>query len=143
MKYNGFDELGEMLSRGMNVRANIVPVVDEVDEDVLLNDDGIENEMAVLPVMDQVLFPGVMIPIAAKREKSRQLLNEVSGTSQHILVFTQKNNEEEPSELDLYPVGVVAKVLRVFSFKEDITVAVMQGITRCQSPVVSLTCAAP
>ena len=137
MKYNGFDELGEMLSRGMNVRANIVPVVDEVDEDVLLNDDGIENEMAVLPVMDQVLFPGVLIPIAAKREKSRQLLNEVSGTSQHILVFTQKNNEEEPSELDLYPVGVVAKVLRVFSFKEDITVAVMQGITRCHSLIVT------
>ena len=137
MKYNGFDELGEMLSRGMNVRANIVPVIDEVDEDVLLNDDGIENEMAVLPVMDQVLFPGVLIPIAAKREKSRQLLNEVSGTSQHILVFTQKNNEEEPSELDLYPVGVVAKVLRVFSFKEDITVAVMQGITRCHSLIVT------
>ena len=137
MKYNGFDELGEMLAKGMNVRANIVPVVDEVDEDVLLNDDNIENEMAVLPVMDQVLFPGVLIPIAAKREKSRQLLNEVSGTNQHIIVFTQKNNEEEPSELDLYPVGVVAKVLRVFSFKEDITVAVMQGIARCHSLLVT------
>ena len=133
MKYNDFDEIGEMLAKGMNVRANIVPVVDPGDEDVLLSDEGIENEMAVLPVMDQVLFPGVLIPIAAKREKSRQLLNEVSGTNQHILVFTQKNDEEEPSELDLYPVGVVAKVLRVFSFKADITVAVMQGITRCHS----------
>ena len=137
MKYNDFDEIGEMLAKGMNVRANIVPVVDEVDEDVLLNDDNIENEMAVLPVMDQVLFPGVLIPIAAKREKSRQLLNEVSGTNQHILVFTQKNDAEEPSELDLYPVGVVAKVLRVFSFKADITVAVMQGITRCHSLTVT------
>jgi len=137
MKYNDFDEIGEMLAKGMNVRANIVPVVDEVDEDVLLNDDDIENEMAVLPVMDQVLFPGVLIPIAAKREKSRQLLNEVSGTNQHILVFTQKNDAEEPSELDLYPVGVVAKVLRVFSFKADITVAVMQGITRCHSLTVT------
>ena len=133
MKYNDFDEIGEMLAKGMNVRANIVPVVDAGDEDVLLNDDGIESEMAVLPVMDQVLFPGVLIPIAAKREKSRRLLNEVSGTNQHILVFTQKNEEEEPTELDLYPVGVVAKVLRVFSFKADITVAVMQGITRCHS----------
>ena len=119
MKYNDFDKIGEMLAKGMNVRANIVPVVDEVDEDVLLNDDNIE------------------IPIAAKREKSRQLLNEVSGTNQHILVFTQKNDAEEPSELDLYPVGVVAKVLRVFSFKADITVAVMQGITRCHSLTVT------
>ncbi len=137
MKYKDFDEIGEMLAKGMNVRANIVPMVDEGDEDVLLNDDVEEKEMPVLPVMDQVLFPGVLIPIAARREKSRQLLNEVSGTSRHILVFTQKNDNEDPTEFDLYPVGVVAKVLRVFSFKEDISVAVMQGVTRCHSLVVT------
>ena len=137
MKYNDFEEIGEMLAKGMNVRANIVPVVDEGDEDVLLHDDSIESEMPVLPVMDQVLFPGVLIPIAAKREKSRQLLNEVSGSGRHIVVFTQMNNAEEPTELDLYPVGVVAKVLKVFSFKEDISVAVMQGVTRCHSLLVT------
>ncbi len=137
MKFNDFEELGEMLSKGLNFRANIVPMVDEGDEDFLLNDDGIENEMAVLPVMDQVLFPGVLIPIAARRPKSRQLLNELSGTGQHIAVFTQKNNSDDPSELDLYPVGVIAKVLKVFTFKEDITVAVMQGILRCHSLVVT------
>lgn len=137
MKFKDFDELGEMLSRGMNVRANIVPMIDENDEDLLLHDDPIENEMAVLPVMDQVLFPGVMIPIAAQRLKSRQLLDEVSGTSQHILVFTQRNNNEEPDEHDLYPVGVVAKVLKVFNFKQDITVAVMQGVMRCHSLMVT------
>ena len=34
MKYSDFDELGEMFARGGNVKANIVPVVDEGDEDV-------------------------------------------------------------------------------------------------------------
>ena len=56
MKYSDFDELGEMLARGMNVKASIVPVVADEDEDVLLHDDAIEGEMPVLPVMDQVLF---------------------------------------------------------------------------------------
>ena len=88
MKNTDFEELGEMLSKGFNVKANIVPVVDEGDEDVLLTDDAIENELAVLPVMDQVLFPGVLIPIAARRAKSRQLLEEVNGTQRHITVFT-------------------------------------------------------
>ena len=134
MKYTDFDELGEMIARGGNVKANIVPVVDEGDEDVLLNDDNIEDELAVLPVMDQVLFPGVLIPIAARRAKSRQLLEEVSGTSRHIAVFTQKGNEEEPTEFDLYPVGVVAKVLKVFDIRRsDTIVAVLQGVTRCHS----------
>lgn len=133
MVFKDFDEIGKMLASGMNVRANIVPMIDETEEDYLLNDDSIENEMAVLPVMDQVLFPGVLIPIAARREKARRLLDEVSGTDQHIVVFTQQNHSDDPSELDLYPVGVVAKVLKVFNFKDDIAVAVMQGIVRCHS----------
>ena len=133
MKYADFDELGEMLARGMNVKTNIVPVVDESDEDVLLNDDNIEGEMPVLPVMDQVLFPGVLIPIAARRLKSRQMLEDVDGTSQHIVVFSQLTNNDNPSELDLHPVGVVAKVLRVFNIRHDVTVAMVQGVMRCHS----------
>ncbi len=138
MKYTDFEELGEILAKGTNVKANIVPVVDEGDEDVLLNDDNIEDELAVLPVMDQVLFPGVLIPIAARRAKSRQLLEEVNGKDRHIAVFTQKGSEEDPTELDLYPVGVVAKVLKVFDIRRaDTIVAVLQGVTRCHSLMIT------
>lgn len=133
MKYSDFDELGEMLSRGMNVKASIVPVVADGDEDVLLGDEAIEGEMPVLPVMDQVLFPGVLIPIAAQRLRSRQLLEAVDGTGQHIAVFPQQTKNDNPTEVDLYPVGVVAKVLRVFNFRQDVTVAVVQGVMRCHS----------
>lgn len=133
MKKLIFEDLANIFSRDINVRANIVPVIDAVDENLLLSDDSIENEMAVLPVMDQVLFPGVIIPIAAQRPKSRRLLNDVSGTEAHVAVFMQHTAADDPGELDLCPVGVVARVLRVFSFKEDITVAILQGITRCHS----------
>ena len=126
-----------MLSRGMNVKASIVPVVDDSDEDVLLHDDAIENEMPILPVMDQVLFPGVLIPIAAQRLKSRQLLEAVDGTGQHIAVFPQQTKNDNPSEVDLYPVGVVAKVLRVFNVLQDGTVAVGLGVMRCHSLAVT------
>ena len=130
------DELGEMIAKGMNIRANIVPVVDADDEDVLLHDDSIENEMPVLPLMDQVLLPGVLIPIAARREKSRRLLSEVTSPNRHIVVFLQRGENDDPTELDLAPVGVVAKVLKVFDFRDDITVAILQGIVRCHSLLV-------
>ena len=136
---NAFDDLGEILSTDLNIRANIVPMIDAGDEDVLLHDDGIEQEMPVLPVLDQVLFPGVLIPIAAQRPKARQLLADVSGTETHILVFAQKTNNEDPDEHDLYPVGVIAKVLKVFNFRTDISVAVLQGIVRCHSLMVTRT----
>ena len=131
------EELGEMLAKGMNIKANIIPVIDTDSEDILLGDDSDENEMPVLPLMDQVLLPGVIIPIAAQRERSRRLLGDVNSPNQHILVFPQHGNEEDPNELDLYPVGVVAKVLRVFDIHDEITVAILQGVVRCHSLQVS------
>ena len=129
------EDLGELFAKGLNIKADIVPVIGEDDEDLLLHDDGIEGEMPVLPVMDQVLLPGVLLPIAARREKSRQLLNEAG--SRHILVFTQRNDNDDPSDLDLYPVGVVAKILKVFEFRDDTTVAVLQGVQRCHSLILT------
>ena len=51
-KKRELEELGEMFAKGMNIKADIVPVIGEDDEDLLLHDDGIEGEMPVLPVMD-------------------------------------------------------------------------------------------
>ncbi len=133
MKKDSFYQLGEMLAKGMNIRADIVPVIAADDEDMLLHDDSIEQQMPVLPVMDQVLFPGVLTPIAARRPKSRQLLEDISHSGKHLLVFAQKTDNDEPTEADLYPVGVVARVLKVFNFREDISVAILQGIVRCHS----------
>ena len=130
------EELGELLANGINIRANIVPMVDTDDEDFLLHDDSIENEMPVLPLMDQVLLPGVIIPIAARRPKARRLLSEVTSPNRHIAVFLQRGNSDDPTELDLAPVGVVAKVLKVFDFRDDTTVAILHGVVRCHSLIV-------
>lgn len=127
------EELGEMIAKGMNIKANIIPVIDTDSEEFLLHDDSIENEMPVLPLMDQVLLPGVIIPIAAHRDKSRQLLSDVKKPNQHILVFPQRDESDDPDEHCLYPVGVVAKVLKTFDFHDDFTVAILQGVVRCHS----------
>lgn len=126
-----------MIASGLNIRADIVPIIGKESEDLLLDDGLIEDELPVLPVMDQVLLPGVLLPIAASRVRSRKLLGEHKDSGSHILVFTQKNKEDDPSDLDLYPVGVVAKVLKVFDIHDNVTVAVLQGIVRCHSLVLT------
>ena len=55
------EEIGEMIAKGMNVKANIIPMIDTDSEDILLSTDGIENEMPVLPLMDQVLLPDLYL----------------------------------------------------------------------------------
>ncbi len=130
------EELGEMIAKGINVKANIIPMIDTDSEEILLNTDGIENEMPVLPLMDQVLLPGVIIPIAAQREKSRRLLSDVKTPNQHILVFPQRDASDDPDEHCLYPVGVVAKVLKTFDLHDEFTVAILQGVVRCHSLMV-------
>ncbi|MBQ8702821.1 MAG: endopeptidase La [Bacteroidales bacterium] len=130
------EELGEMIAKGMNVKANIIPMVDTDSEEILLNTDGIENEMPVLPLMDQVLLPGVIIPIVAQRDKSRRLLSDMKTPNQHVLVFPQRDNSDDPDEHCLYPVGVVAKVLKTFEFHNEFTVAILQGVVRCHSLMV-------
>ncbi len=137
MKKIALEDLGEILAKGMNIKADIVPVINEDDEDLLLHDEDIEGEMPVLPVLDQVLLPGVILPIAAQRQKSRLLLSETG--KRHILVFTQSNDNSDPTDLDLYPVGVVAKVLKVFNFRDDTTIAVLQGVQRCHSLTLTRT----
>ena len=127
------EEIGEMIAKGMNIKANIIPMIDTDSEDVLLSDDSGDDEMPVLPLMDQVLLPGVIIPIAAQRARSRRLLSDVNMPNQHILVFPQRDAEDDPTELDLQPVGVVAKVLRVFDIHNEVTVAILQGVVRCHS----------
>ena len=135
MKMN-LEELGEMIAKGMNVKANIIPMVDTDSEEILLNTDGIETEMPVLPLMDQVLLPGVIIPIAAQRDKSRRLLSDIKSPNQHILVFPQRDASDDPDEHCLYPVGVVAKVLKTFEFHNEFTVAILQGVVRCHTLMV-------
>lgn len=130
------EEIGEMVAKGMNIKANIIPMIDTDSEEFLLHDDSIENEMPVLPLMDQVLLPGVIIPIAAQREKSRQLLSDIKSPNQHILVFPQRDASDDPDEHCLYPVGVVAKVLKSFDFHNEFTVAILQGVVRCHSLMV-------
>ena len=124
---------------GIVSRAEIIPLVTKEDESFLLFEEEIPDDIPLLPLRDNVLFPGVVMPITVGRKSSLQLLRQAERKNQRIIVVAQKNDAEEPQFEDLYNVGVVARVLRVIDLPHNNTMAVLQGTMKCILHCITLT----
>ncbi len=120
----------EELTDGLIAHTEFIPLISKEEEDFLLTDSSIPDTLPILPIRENVLFPGVILPIAASRSKSVKLLKEAGRHNTHIGVVTQMNEAEEPTSNDLYTQGVVAHVLKVFDLPNNTTMAVVQGIMK-------------
>lgn len=116
---------------GIVSRAEIIPLVTKDDESFLLFEEDIPDDMPLLPLRDNVLFPGVVMPITVGRKSSLQLLRTAERKNLRIIVVAQKNDAEEPQFDDLNKIGVVARVLRVIDLPHNNTMAVLQGTMKC------------
>lgn len=86
------------------------------------------EELAILPLRNTVLFPGVVIPITVGRDKSIRLINEAYKKKKLIGVVAQKEQEiEEPEFNDLNSVGTVAAIIRLLKMPDGNTTAIIQG----------------
>lgn len=91
----------------------------------------INDILPVLPLRNMALFPGVVAPVAVGRESSRALIAHAVKTGGLIGVFCQKDaGVEEPGKDDLYPVGVVAKVMRVIEMPGNTSTVILQSYAR-------------
>ena len=81
-----------------------------------MNNEELPHDLPILPLRNTVLFPGVVIPITAGRDKSINLLNDASMHLDKIIgVVSQKNEEDEdPNENQINKVGTVARILKDF-----------------------------
>lgn len=92
---------------------------------------GIDDVVPVLPLRNMVLFPTVVMPVTVGRKSSLKLVQNASTGSKKIAVFCQKDPDtENPGLNDLYSVGVLAKVIRVFDMPDQTTTVVLQGMQR-------------
>src|SRR5574344_2179513 len=74
----------------------------------------LDDEMAILPLRNMVLFPGVLLPVSVGRESSLILVKKAESKHKSIGVVCQKDpNVERPAASDLYKVGTVARVVRI------------------------------
>ena len=95
------------------------------------------NYYSVLPIRNNVVYPGVMMPIAISKRSSLKLLKAANNDDRPLILLTQKNNEaKEPTEQDLYTLGVIARVLQIIPVPEmgkDTQMAIFEGLNRVQA----------
>lgn len=114
----------------LNEDSELIPLMTPEDEE-LINSEEVPSILPILPLRNTVLFPGVVIPITAGRDKSIELITDANKGDKIIGVVAQRNEEvEEPGAEDIYQTGVVAQILRVLKMPDGNTTVIIQGKKR-------------
>ena len=126
-KFSNFDN---MSLQSMDQDAELIPLLTPEDEEEM-NNEGLPETLPILPLRNTVLFPGVVIPITAGRDKSIKLIKDANNGSKVIGVVAQKDEKtENPGVNDIHTLGTVARILRVLQMPDGNTTVIIQGKKR-------------
>ena len=118
------------LTQMMDADAEFIPLI-TAEEEEHMNKEKFPSDLPILPLRNNVLFPGVVIPITVGRDKSIKLIQDANRGNKIIGVVSQKNQEEESPEFsDLHSVGTVAQILRLLKMPDGSSTVIIQGKRR-------------
>lgn len=91
----------------------------------------IPSELALLPLRNTVLFPGVVLPITVGRDKSIKAVGDAYKGNKLIGVIAQKDSTiEDPEFKDLEAIGTVARIVKQIKMPDGGTTIIIQGRSR-------------
>lgn len=110
--------------------ATFIPLF-SLEDEKKLREEPLPEEVALLPLRNTLLLPGMVIPINVGREKSIKLSQEYSRKHEPIGVVAQRENDvEDPTLNDLYSVGTLAHIIKYINTPEGGVTIIVQGIRR-------------
>lgn len=116
----------------INEDTEFFPLMSQQDEDEMNNEETPEI-LAILPLRNTVLFPGVVIPITVGRDKSIKLIKEAYKGDKIIGVVSQRDvSIEDPTFEQLNSVGTVAHIIKMLQMPDGNTTVIIQGKQRFQ-----------
>ncbi len=126
----GFAGMGEE-------ETEFIPLISAEDEERMDNE-AVPEKLPILSLRNNVLFPGVVIPITVGRDKSIKLIQDAYKTDKIIGVVSQKDSSlENPEFGDLFEVGTVAQIIKMLKMPDGSTTVIIQGKKRLKllSPI--------
>ncbi|MFT5581293.1 MAG: ATP-dependent Lon protease [Psychromonas sp.] len=126
---NIYDQPMIHLSTG-DSEGEFIPLI-TAEEEESMNTQEFDEELPILPLRNNVLFPGVVIPITVGRDKSIKLIQDANKGNKIIGVVSQKDQDEEsPEFMDLHETGTVAQIIRLLRMPDGSSTAIIQGKRR-------------
>jgi len=130
MEDTKFIRFDNMSLQDINEESELIPLLTPEDEEEM-NNEVLPETLPILPLRNTVLFPGVVIPITAGRDKSISLIKYANKGSKVIGVVSQKDEQtEDPGVQDINTLGTVARILRVLQMPDGNTTVIIQGKKR-------------
>lgn len=114
----------------INEDTEFFPLMSQRDEEEM-NNEQTPDVLAILPLRNTVLFPGVVIPITVGRDKSIKLIKDAYKGDRVIGVVSQRDVAIEDPEFDqLNQVGTVALIIKMLQMPDGNTTVIIQGKQR-------------
>ena len=115
----------------------IIPLNESEQDDT--NGIEIPDEIALLPLRNTVLFPGVVLPITVGRDKSIKAVQEAYKADKLIAVVAQKDSTvEDPAITDLESIGTVARIVKQIRMPDGGTTIIIQGKSRIRIEAITM-----
>lgn len=104
---------------------------DFVDGNQEIDESQLGETLPLLPLRNTIVFPGSTLPISVGRKKSLDLIKSFGKKQKYIGLVCQKDSTvDDPAENDLYPVGVIAEVIRVIELGDNNLSIIVQARKR-------------
>jgi len=130
MGKSNFLNMDSMSLQGIDEDSELIPLMTPEDEEEI-NNELLPETLPILPLKNTVLFPGVVIPITATRDKAINLIKAANNGAKVIGVVSQKDEKVENPEIkDINTLGTVARILRVLQMPDGNTTVIIQGKKR-------------
>lgn len=108
----------------------MLPIMSDGDDGDIDNVE-IPETMPLLPLRNNVLFPGVVLPISIGRPKSVQLIRDAYRAGKLISTFAQKDSDiDDPLPGDLFVNGTLGQIIKLLEMPDRSTTAIIQGRNR-------------
>ncbi|MBR9976126.1 MAG: endopeptidase La [Bacteroidetes bacterium] len=103
------------------------------DESTEASVDASSMELSVLPLRNIVFFPGQIMPLFVGRPSSVRLIEEAHQAQRPVFVLTQRDSTVDvPHTSDLYEVGTVVRVVKIYTMPDGSKSVVVQGLHRAR-----------
>jgi ATP-dependent Lon protease len=110
----------------------IIPIIADGD-DMEMDEAQVPDELPILSLRNNVLFPGVVLPISIGRAKSVKLIRDAYQADRLVGAVAQIDPEiEDPVFTDLHRIGTVGHIIKLLEMPDGSTTAIIQGRKRIE-----------